>query len=90
MLRVGTPPAFLPTPNGVAVCANASGDLRPRQAGLLLETLEVFREVVGEVIGLYVVVNPLSRHVAALQKNSAAAALSERDSERKPKRHVFE
>ena len=90
VLRVGTAPALLPAPYGVAVCANASGDLRLGQAGLPLEPLEALREAVGEVIGLHVVVNPLSRHGAALPKNSAATALSERDSKRKPKRNVFE
>ena len=65
VLHVGAAPACLPTPYGLAVGSDAPGNLRPREPGLLLESLETLREVVGEVIGLYVVVNTLSRHWAS-------------------------
>ena len=61
---LGRAPAFLPTPYGVAVGTDASGNLRPGQAGLLLEPLEALREVVGELVSLSVLLDALSRHRA--------------------------
>ena len=49
VLRVGMAEAPFPAPYGVAVCTDAPGDLRPRQAGLPLETLQAFREVGGGI-----------------------------------------
>ena len=51
VLMVGPDPAISPTPYGVAIGLQAAGDLRPRQARLLLEPLEPLREVVGEDLG---------------------------------------
>ena len=51
VLMVGPEPAISPTPYGVAIGLQAAGDLRPRQARLLLEPLEPLREVVGEDVG---------------------------------------
>ena len=65
VLMVGPDPAISPTPYGVAIGLQAAGDLRPRQARLLLEPLEPLREVVGEDLGSSPVMCALSRHGAS-------------------------
>ena len=60
--RAGKHPLLPPPPYGVGMGPQAAGDLRPRQAGLLLEPLQAMREVVGEAVGDSPVVSALSRH----------------------------
>ena len=76
MLVVGSDPAFSPTPYGVAIGPQAAGDLRPRQAGFLLEPHEPLWEVVGEVVGSSSVVIALSRHGAQDPLGAQPATLS--------------
>ena len=60
VLVVGPGPAFSPAPHRVAIGPQAAGNLRPRQAGLLLEPLQSLREVFGEDVGSSVVASVLS------------------------------
>ena len=53
-----------PTVHGVGIGPQAAGDLRPRQARLLLEPLQPLREVVGEDVDYSAVAGVLSRHGA--------------------------
>ena len=65
MCRVlGTHPLLPPAPHGFGIGPEAAGDLRPRQAGLLLEPLQPLREVLRKVVGHSAVVDALSRHGA--------------------------
>ena len=48
VLMVGLDPAFSPTPYGVAIGLQAAGDLRPRQARLILEPLRHFGKLSGK------------------------------------------
>ena len=64
VLVVGPRSAISPSPYGVAIGLQATGDLRPRQARLLLEPPQTLREVVGDGMGSSVVANALSRHRA--------------------------
>ena len=62
--RAGTHAHLPPSPYGVGIGPEVAGDLRPRQAGLLLEPLQPLREVAGEAVGDSPVVNALSRRGA--------------------------
>ena len=64
VLVVGPRSAISPSPYGVAIGLQATGDLRPRQARLLLEPPQTLREVVRDGMGSSVVANALSRHRA--------------------------
>ena len=66
VLRVGPRLAFFPEPHRVRIGSEASGNLRPRQAGLLLEPLQPLRKVGGEVVGFSMVEYALSRDHTSL------------------------
>ncbi len=51
-----------PAPQRLVMDVETTGDLRPRQARLLLESLQPLREVVGDLVGHSAVVDALSRH----------------------------
>ena len=61
---LGRTPLLPPTPYGVWIRPKTAGDLRPRQARLLLQPLQALWEVVGDVVGFSLVEYALSRHSA--------------------------
>ena len=71
-----------PTVHGVGIGPQTAGQLRPRQAGLLLEPLQALREVLGEHVDYSAVAGVLSRHGAgptsaqseALRSSAGASA----------------
>ena len=71
--RAGPHFAFSPTSYGVTIGTDATGDLRPRKAGLLLEPLQALWEVAGENVGPSAVVCALSRHRAGPSKVCVSA-----------------
>ncbi len=62
---VGTHHASGPPPDGGAMGPDAPGDLRPRQAGRLLEPHRPLGEALGEAVGASAEVDALSRHGAS-------------------------
>ena len=62
MPEMGPHPFLLPPLHRVEIGPEAAGDLRPRQARLLLEPLQPLGEVVGEVGRSSSVMDALSRH----------------------------
>ena len=62
VLTVGPDPAFSPGPHGVAIGLQPAGDLRPRQARLLLDARQAPGETPGEDGGHSAVMRSLSRH----------------------------
>ena len=62
MSQVGSYPVEPPTSYGERVGSETAGDLRPRQAGLLLEPLQALWEFVGEYVGPWAVVCVRSQH----------------------------
>ena len=70
--RAGPHFAFSPTSYGVTIGPDATGDLRPRKAGLLLEPRQALWEFVGENVGPSAVVCALSRHRAGPSKAALA------------------
>ena len=75
VLVVGPRSAISPSPYGVAIGLQPAGDLRPRQARLLLEPPQTLREVGGDVVGFSLVEYALSRHRTKPSRSTAGDSL---------------
>ena len=75
-IPVAGPRSMLPPPpHGDGIGSQAAGDLRPRQAGLLLEPHQPLGKIVRKSVGDSIVMSALARHGASLSRAWPTASL---------------